>query len=52
MHYLVIIPALIVALSLSCYAEELGTKPLQLDKAEDWKEKSYRQYIGEKNYVS
>jgi len=42
--------SLVVCLGVRSFAEELGTKPLNLDKTEDKKEKSYRLYVGEQEY--
>jgi len=42
---LVLLGALFVA-----FADELGTQPLQIEKSDDAKEKSYRLYVGEQEY--
>jgi len=42
--------ALILCLNVRTFADELGTKPLNIERSEDQKEKSYRLYIGEKEY--
>jgi len=44
-----LISVLLVCLA-QCFADELGTKPLELDKSENVKEKSYRLYVGEREY--
>lgn len=40
------------ALAVAAAAEEVGQQPLNLDKTENAREKSYRQYVGQQVYVS
>jgi len=48
MKYLAVVLA--VCLSLQCFAEELKTQPLVIEKSDNNKEKSYSQFVGERPY--
>jgi hypothetical protein len=48
--FLVLLLSLVVCLGVRSFAEELGTKPLNLVNSDDKKEKSYRLYVGEQEY--